>query len=253
MANIYEYENKINQLIDYFKQGNNIFLTGKAGTGKSHFIRNYFKNQANTVLLSLYNTAARNIEGSTIHNFFDLDFRTNHYKNNSDKNFSLLIKNVKTIVIDEIFSVRVDLLDVIDEILRKSMNNNLPFGGKQMILVGDVFQLIPIVTKNVISKLSEKYSSSFFFDSRAYQNAEWKIVNLTYNFRHLNESFDNILDNIRTNEISPEEIELLNNKMIPQDDLIDDAIELVPTKAAAEYFNGKYLDSIDNPTGSSLK
>lgn len=248
MASKFDYENKINAFIRYFEEGRNIFLTGKAGTGKSYFIRNYFKNQSNSVLLSLFNTSARNIEGETIHKFFELNLRTNLPKSKYlDDDKIELIKNVKTFVIDEIFSVRADLIDSIDKILKEINSNSLPFGGKQMIFVGDVFQLRPIVKKNEGIKLSQTYSGPFFFNSNVYLENDWQIINLTYNFRHIDDVFDRILDNIRTNEISPEEIKLLNSKLIDENVVFDDAIEIVPTNETAHLYNEKYLESINSP------
>ncbi len=158
----------------------NLFISGKAGTGKTHFLKQISENKTKRmVVLSPTGVAAINAGGSTIHSFFRFDqsfyIPGSHQDYPIKKDHLKLIKDLELIVIDEVSMVRADLLDRIDNALRYYRKCNLPFGGVQMLLIGDMLQLPPI-DKEAKVILSNHYSSLHFFQSHAYQQGLFSIV-----------------------------------------------------------------------------
>ena len=206
-----------------------VFLTGKAGTGKSTFLRYICENtKKKYVTLAPTGIAAINARGSTLHSFFRLPFRPilpddpdlapgrifEFFKYNKAQR--KLLNEVELIIIDEISMVRVDIIDCIDRILRAySRERHLPFGGKQLLLVGDIYQLEPVVPSDQREILSIFYPNPFFFSARAFKEINIVAIELQKNYRQTDAVFIRILDGIRNNTAGRDELNLLNARFIP--------------------------------------
>lgn len=211
------------------KTNKNVFVTGKAGTGKSTLLQ-YFrgKTKKNIVVLAPTGVAATNIKGQTIHSFFQFkpDITPESAKFIKPRN-KKIYKELDTIVIDEISMVRADLLDSIDIFLREHGKNKMqPFGGIQMIFIGDLYQLPPVVTALEKPIFSDIYESPYFFDARVIKNArttllqnlplfDMEFIELEKVYRQKDENFISILNAIRNNTITNEQIAKLNQRYIP--------------------------------------
>ena len=220
-----EFQDALN-LIQYTRQS--VFLTGKAGTGKSTFLKYVCANvKKKHVILAPTGIAAINAGGSTLHSFFKLPF---HPLLPDDPNFSLkggklhsflkyssdhrkLIQEIELVIIDEISMVRADIIDFIDKILRVySQNMREPFGGKQILLVGDVYQLEPVVKSDEREILNRFYPTPYFFSARVFNEIELVSIELTKVYRQTDKVFVNVLDHIRTNTASAFDLQLLNTR-----------------------------------------
>ncbi|WP_179354471.1 helix-turn-helix domain-containing protein [Winogradskyella vidalii] len=205
----------------------NIFLTGKAGTGKTTFLHKLKKlGQKRMVIVAPTGVAAINAKGVTIHSFFQLPFGPilpNDELNNSsgfNRKFSKtkinIIKSLDLLVIDEISMVRADLLDGIDKTLRRYKNRNEIFGGVQLLMIGDLQQLSPVIKDQEWRLLQPFYKNAFFFSSIAYQNCKPITIELKHIYRQENPLFINILNEIRNNDLSVTSAKELNKRYIPE-------------------------------------
>ena len=217
------------QLITHTRQS--VFLTGKAGTGKSTFLKYICAHtKKKYVVLAPTGIAAINAEGVTLHSFFKLPFRPMlpddpdlSLKNGRifeffkyRKEHRKLISEVELIIIDEISMVRADIIDCVDRILRVfSGNMRLPFGGKQLLFVGDVFQLEPVVPADQKEILSLFYASPFFFSARVFKDINLVPIELQKVYRQTDPVFINILDRIRSNIARKQELDTLNARYFP--------------------------------------
>ena len=220
-----EFQDALN-LIQYTRQSD--FLTGKAGTGKSTFLKYVCAHvKKKHVVLAPTGIAAINAGGSTLHSFFKLPF---HPLLPDDPNFSLkggklhsflkyssehrkLIKEIELVIIDEISMVRADIIDFIDKVLRVySQNMREPFGGKQILLVGDVFQLEPVVKSDEREILNRFYPTQYFFSARVFNEIELVSIELTKVYRQSDKAFVSVLDHIRTNTAGAADLQLLNTR-----------------------------------------
>lgn len=213
------------RLIQYTHQS--VFLTGKAGTGKSTFLKYVCAHtKKKHVVLAPTGIAAINAGGCTLHSFFKLPFypllpddprystrkirETLKYNQATRK----LLQEVELIIIDEISMVRADIIDFIDKVLRiYNRNMREPFGGKQMLLVGDVFQLEPVVKNDERELLNRFYPNAFFFSAKVFGEMELVSVELTKVYRQQNAVFVKVLDHIRTNSASNADLQLLNTRV----------------------------------------
>ena len=220
---------KLRQLVDYTSQS--IFLTGRAGTGKSTFLRYITATtRKKCVILAPTGIAAVNVGGQTIHSFFKVPFKPllpddpefqpkvlakrMKYSNN----FIKLIKSVDLFVIDEISMVRADIIDFIDKILRHYCSHREPFGGKQMLFVGDIFQLEPVVTNDVRPMLREYYPEGvFFFKAHAFQSASIVSIELRKVYRQTDHEFLALLDKLRMDLATEADLNLLNQRCLVAD------------------------------------
>lgn len=204
--------------------GAHLFLTGRAGTGKTtflHELRNTLPKRM--VVVAPTGIAAINAQGTTIHSFFQLPFGPNipGMQAGSKKRFQFrkkklrLLRSIDLIVIDEISMVRADLLDAIDEVLRQYRDHNRPFGGVQMLMIGDMQQLPPVVTDEEWRLLSPYYATPYFFSSHVLQQAEYVTVELTHVYRQSDTVFIDILNKVRTNTADAQTLEQLNKRYIP--------------------------------------
>ena len=212
--------------IDAFDIVNNsnesLFLTGKAGTGKTTFLK-YLVSQLKKKFIALAPTgvAAVNAGGVTLHSFFQLSFSPylpddsrltiEELKFNKDK--LDIIKNVETIIIDEISMVRCDIIDAISQILQTLRHNNKPFGGVQMVFIGDLFQLSPIADSRFWEFLGEFYKNEFFFESYAFKNKKFKYIELEKIYRQSDPIFIDLLNRVRENETTVSDLQLLNSRL----------------------------------------
>ena len=213
------------QIIQYTHRS--LFLTGKAGTGKSTFLRYIAANtKKKHVVLAPTGIAAINAGGSTLHSFFKLPFYPllpndskysvrnlrNTMKYNSEK--IKLLREVELIIIDEISMVRADIIDFIDKILRVyNRNMREPFGGKQLLLVGDIYQLEPVVREDDKKLLNPFYSSNFFFDAKVFYQFLLVSIELKKVYRQSDPVFINILDHIRTSQVANSDLMKLNERV----------------------------------------
>src|SRR3989338_3171932 len=194
----------------------NIFITGKAGTGKSTLL-NYFRNNTKKKITVLAPTgvAAINVEGQTIHSFFKFkpDITLNKVKKYKgwDKE---VYEKIEAVVIDEISMVRADLLDCIDKFMRLNGKNPAKqFGGVQMIFIGDLYQLPPVVTSKEKGMFISQYKGQYFFDSITFQNFEIEFVELEKIYRQKDNKFINLLNSIRNNSITQKQLESVNERL----------------------------------------
>ncbi len=228
-------------------RGENALITGKAGTGKSTFLEYFIKNtKKRTVVLAPTGIAAMNVGGMTIHSFFHFPIRPitiDDLKKYSDDPVYL---NLDCIVIDEISMVRADLLDAIHGALMVRRWNKKPFGGVQIVLIGDLYQLPPVVAdKEVSKKFSSYYSSRWFFEAKIFESVTLHVVELTRVFRQKDALFIEILDRIRKRKLTLQDLTLINQQCIPghkldfsKDNL---PIILTPTNRNAKGINNYKL------------
>ena len=212
--------------------GRHLFLTGKAGTGKTTFLRNFRKaSWKRMVVVAPTGVAAINAGGVTIHSFFQLPFGPilpgsqvhdgpagNMPQSRSFYRFGKekinIIRSLDLLVIDEISMVRADLLDGIDSVLRRYRDRRKPFGGVQLLMIGDLQQLAPIVKEDEWSILKTYYDSMFFFGSRALQQTDYISIELQTVFRQTDHHFLELLNKVRENKLDSENIEAINNRYV---------------------------------------
>lgn len=230
---------------------NNVFVTGKAGTGKSTLLH-YFKEKTEKEIAVLAPTgvAALNVQGQTIHSFFDFGSNITLQKvDQVDESDKKLYENLDAIVIDEISMLRADLLDCIDKFLRINVKDK-PFGGIQMIFFGDLYQLPPVVTRDERSIFKSHYDSPYFFSSKSLKEDgfKMKLVRLDKIYRQKNKEFINILSRIRNNSLNKKDLNILNKKFDSefQPNSEDFYITLTTTNKLAYEVNSKRLEKLDN-------
>ncbi|MGA1847397.1 AAA family ATPase [Deferribacter abyssi] len=228
------------------KSPKSLFITGKAGTGKSTFLK-YLINSYNKnfIVLAPTGVAALNIEGQTIHSFFN--FQPNispHNTNNVWVENPELYKNIETIIIDEISMVRADLLDCIDIFLRRFKNKNKPFGGTKMIFIGDLYQLPPVLTSSNKKIFLKEYDSPYFFDAKVFKELDLELIEFTKIYRQKDDFFVEILNKVRNNTITDEDLIILNKRVRPNFKEDDGYIYLTTTNSLAEKINSEKLEKL---------
>ena len=230
------------------KTNNNIFLTGRAGTGKSTLLK-YFRatTRKNTVVVAPTGVAAINVQGQTIHSFFKfgIDITENKVKKHyGEKN--KIYKKIDVLIIDEISMVRADLFDCIEKFLRlNGHKEDVPFGGIQVIVIGDLYQLPPVVTNDEKHIFEKHYKSPFFFDAKSYKKAKFLMLELTRIYRQSDENFIEILDAIRTSKATDKHIAVMNERLVSNEVIAGDFnVSLVPTNSMASTINGNMLNHL---------
>jgi len=225
-----------------------LFITGKAGTGKSTLLK-YFK--ANTgkkiIVLAPTGVAAINVGGQTIHSFFRLPpkiIQKDAIKRLRDKS---LIENLDMVVIDEVSMVRSDLMDGIDYALRLNRGRmKVPFGGVQMVFFGDLFQLSPVGEREARELLEERYSSPYFFSAKVFNDCNIRSVELSTIYRQKDGSFMELLNRIRNKEHTEEDLDILN-KRVQKDTAVskkDATVILTTTNSLASAINQDRLSKL---------
>jgi ATP-dependent exoDNAse (exonuclease V) alpha subunit len=244
-------------IIDLFKNtGINLFITGKAGTGKSTLLRHISSLDSEAILLAPTGIAAINVGGETVHSFFKLKpgYELDEAKHvRVDKATVARYHPVKTVIIDEISMIRADILDAIDVFLRRVKNIEEPFGAVRMIFIGDLFQLPPVLMRDQKVKFLEEYKSPYFFSANVFKQKDLftkpftiKTCELTVIYRQKDPKFTDLLNAIRTNTIDSSQLNILN-KQVKADDEKDMRINLVSTNALASKLNLRKLQSVDSP------
>lgn len=253
-------ENKELKLANEFVQftNRNIFLTGKAGTGKTTFLHNLRKNcPKRIVVVAPTGVAAINAGGVTIHSFFQLPFgpylpqnesekRKNPHQYRIGKEKINLIKSIDLLVIDEISMVRADTLDHIDEVLKRYRDKTKPFGGVQLLMIGDLHQLSPVVKEDEWRLLKDHYSNPYFFNSKSLQESYPLCIELKHIYRQSDDVFISLLNSVRENKIDNIILEKLNTRYIPAFNPPEEEgyITLTSHNYSAKQINDEKLASI---------
>ncbi|MBP3246617.1 MAG: AAA family ATPase [Prevotella sp.] len=259
------------QIINYTRRS--LFLTGKAGTGKSTFLRYVSKNtKKKHVILAPTGIAAINAGGSTLHSFFKLPFHpllpndVQYSWKNLKKTLKYngaqckLIREVELIIIDEISMVRADIIDFIDKVLRAYTRNPEPFGGKQLLLVGDIYQLEPVLKDDDRQLLQPFYPSAYFFNAKVWQTMPIVSIELRKVYRQTDDKFIAILDRIRNNTATQHDLDSLNSRvekspssllLPPSSDSTPSSppsplsITLAARRDTVDFINDQQLDALD--------
>lgn len=250
------------QIVNFTRRS--LFLTGKAGTGKSTFLRYVAEHtKKKYVVLAPTGIAAINAGGSTLHSFFRLPFHpllpNDHRYDRRHIKETLkytgaqrkLLREVELIIIDEISMVRADIIDFIDKVLRIFTRNPEPFGGKQMLLVGDIFQLEPVLKDDERQLLSPFYPSAYFFHAKVWQQMPIVSIELRKVYRQSDSRFVSILDRIRTNTANGSDLQALNTRVgTPLDSGDALTVTLATRRDIVDFTNEQRLASL--PGSSSL-
>ena len=246
--------------------GVNVFLTGKAGTGKTTFLRRLKeRSPKRMVVVAPTGVAAINAGGVTIHSFFQFplapyipggSFNSKDEKYRFSKEKKNIIRTLDLLVIDEISMVRADLLDQIDAVLRLHKDRHRPFGGVQLLMIGDLSQLAPVVKDGEWTLLREYYHTPYFFGSHALQQTRHVTIELTHVYRQTDRTFINILNEVRENCLTPESLALLNSRVdgqqaednsafkIQNSAFTDGTIRLTTHNATANRYNEERMDAL---------
>ena len=242
----------------------NLFLTGKAGTGKTTFLKYICGHtNKNAVVVAPTGVAAINAGGVTIHSFFQLpllhfipEYKTDEGNLNFVNRYSLfrgmrlsstkidLLNELELLIIDEVSMVRADLLDMMDESLRHFRNSKKPFGGVQVLFIGDMFQLPPVIKETEWNTLSKYYSSPFFFSANVLKNSPMLFLELKKIYRQSEEKFIRILNNIRNNNCSKEDFYELNQRYSASANAKKKGITLVTHNYMADRINQEELQKL---------
>lgn len=251
------------QLINYTRRS--VFLTGKAGTGKSTFLRYIVENiRKKTVVLAPTGIAAVNVGGQTLHSFFkiplkpilptDPDFaiRTLRKRMKYSSSHVKLLRQLDLIIIDEISMVRADIIDFIDKILRVYCHNmREPFGGKQLLLVGDIFQLEPVVTGDARDVLAHYYNAPYFFNALAFNELAIVPIELRKVYRQDDADFISLLDRVRAGQPAEADIRRLNAKLIPSEQVdrlsADMTMTIASRRDMVDHINERHLNELKTP------
>lgn len=228
----------------------NIFLTGKAGTGKTTFLRQLRQDSnKRMIVVAPTGVAAINANGVTIHSFFQLApglLPKNDVKYQFSKHKINILRSLDMLVIDEISMVRCDLLDAIDDVLRRYQDHNRPFGGIQLLMIGDLQQLAPVATEDEWAILKEKYQTPYFFSCKAFEQTNFTTIELKKVYRQDNEEFISVLNNVRDNRIDQKTLDILNSRYIPNfcPNDNDGYITLTTHNSQAQEINQEHMDKL---------
>ena len=249
------------------RTGVNVFLTGKAGTGKTTFLRRLKeRSPKRMVVVAPTGVAAINAGGVTIHSFFQFplapyipggSFNTKDEKYRFSKEKKNIIRTLDLLVIDEISMVRADLLDQIDAVLRLHKDRHRPFGGVQLLMIGDLSQLAPVVKDSEWSLLREYYHTPYFFGSHALQQTQHVTIELTHVYRQTDRTFVDILNEVRENRLTSESLARLNSRVAygqqtgtnseirnQKSEIIEGVIRLTTHNATTNRYNEERMDAL---------
>ena len=225
----------------------NLFLTGRAGTGKTTLLRRFLEQAGEAaIVLAPTGVAAVNIGGQTLHSFFKLPPRLIEPADIRRLRSTRLMKAVKTIIIDEISMVRADMLDAIDKSLKLNRASKRPFGGARMILSGDLHQLPPVVRGEEAEILRERFGGAYFFNAPAFKEAEFALLALKHIFRQEDPKFQALLGAMRQGRITEYDAETLHGCVTERTaiDASETHIVLTPNNANANRINTARLDAL---------
>jgi len=246
-----EIEGNFKKALDLMENSDkNLFITGKAGTGKSTLLM-YFRSITKKKVAAVAPTgvAALNIRGQTIHSFFrfrpDITLDTVEELSSGK---AAIYKKLDMIIMDEISMVRADLLDCVDKFLRlNGRNRTKPFGGTQMVFIGDLYQLPPVVSSREREMFRKSYRSEYFFDSKVFQQIKMEFIELDRYYRQTNAHFIDLLNAIRNNTVTDEQLEELNQRYDPSfvPGINDGYVILVTTNNLADKINNENLSKLN--------
>ncbi|MEK7648083.1 MAG: AAA family ATPase [Patescibacteria group bacterium] len=230
-----------------------LFITGRAGTGKSTLLTHFREHTKKKIaVLAPTGVAALNVRGQTIHSFFLIPPHITPLSAGKEKlspRLKPICKALETIIIDEVSMVRAELLDCIDVLLRRYRGSQEPFGGVQMIFIGDLYQLPPVVSSNEEAQsFTMLYPSPFFFDAHVLGRTTFELVQLEKIYRQRDTTFIDLLNRVRTNTTTPADLEELNARWIEDHGSLSEhetTIVLTATNAAADAINTARLAEID--------
>lgn len=237
--------------------GHNIFLTGKAGTGKTTFLHALKKDSPKRMIVTApTGVAAINAGGITLHSFFQLPLgpfvpdsnaRRQAEEQRLTKEKRNIIKSMDLLVIDEISMVRCDLLDAVDFVLRLHRRAELPFGGVQLLMIGDLHQLAPVVPPNDWSILRNFYDCAYFFDSAALRGTRVVSIELKHIYRQSDAGFIELLNRVRDNRMDAATLQLLNSRYLPgfEPEASDNYVTLTTHNRSADRINETRLRALD--------
>ncbi len=233
------------------RSGRSVFVTGRAGTGKSTLLQ-HFKSTTQRKLVTLAPTgiAALRVGGQTLHSFFGFP---HHFLEPAQvkkaKRYRKVIEKLDCLIIDEVSMVRADVFNAVDRALRITRNNPAPFGGVQVILFGDVYQLPPVVERGLESLFSERFTGPFFFDTEAWRQLNPAGLELTNVFRQQSDPrFVDLLNRVRNGSITVDDLAALNNRIRSESDAAGHPIVLTATNGVARDLNTARLDAIRGPS-----
>ena len=225
-----------------------VFITGRAGTGKSTLLRHFMATTRRRVaVLAPTGLAAVNVGGQTIHSFFKFPPRLLEAKDvRALPSQRRLFEQLDTIIIDEVSMVRADVLDAIDRSLRVNRRRlDTPFGGVQIIAFGDLFQLAPVVEGELREYFSDAFDTPYFFSANILSQCDWELLELKTNYRQSKDpSFFELLSRLGRNEMTMDDMERLNSRLLQDAADEEEAVTLTSTNAAADRINSQHLDNL---------
>ena len=229
------------------KTKNSMFVTGRAGTGKSTLLRLFRKaTKKKIVVLAPTGIAALNVQGQTIHSFFGFPPKPLAPHEIKKRKNRSLYKRLEVLVIDEISMVRADMLDNIDRFLRINRENPAPFGGVQMVFFGDLFQLPPVIASDVEQMLFQMYyESPYFFSANVMQEAEFEYVELRKIYRQEGRHFLRLLEAVRLNQIDHDDLLDLNERYRPYFKSEDYYITLSARNSTVNRINDREIRNLE--------
>lgn len=238
------------------RTGVNVFLTGKAGTGKTTFLRQLKeRSPKRMIVVAPTGVAAINAGGVTIHSFFQFplapyvpgsSFNTKDERFRFSKEKKRIIRTLDLLVIDEISMVRADLLDQIDSVLRLHKDRNRPFGGVQLLMIGDLSQLAPVARESDWTLLREYYTTPYFFGSKALQQTRHVTIELQHVYRQTDTTFVDILNEVRENRLTANGLAMLNSRYCKEEKVLNSegVIRLTTHNLTANNYNEQRMDSL---------
>ena len=244
-----DFNNEFQKAFDLIENTNDcIFITGRAGTGKSTLLKILKqKTKKNAVVLAPTGVSAINVQGQTIHSFFKfppkiIQKETPHRLRGRG---AKLLKKIELIIIDEVSMVRADLMDGIDHAMRINRGFDIPFGGAQVVMFGDLFQLPPVIRGAQLQEFfREHYGSAYFFSADVFKNIKLNCIELTKIYRQSDKDFIGLLEKIRNKELLSQDLNILNSRLIDKA-MRDDVITLTTTNELAAKMNEKHLKMLD--------
>ncbi|MEL6141706.1 MAG: AAA family ATPase [Bacteroidota bacterium] len=251
-----ELSSEFSYALDRMEEGANLFITGRAGTGKSTLLRIFRKTTSkNCVVLAPTGVAALNVQGQTIHSFFSFPPRLLQRKDiKPNRRYRRIFERLETLIIDEISMVRADVLDAIHYGLQINRRSTEPFGGVQVIFIGDLYQLPPVVSTPMERQyFSEIYASPYFFSADALDFIDLEMVELSRVYRQDSKHFLRLLEGIRNATIDRDDLEDLNQRYQPSfDNFGQNYLTLAARNAKVNTINRRELDDLVNPTHTYL-
>jgi ATP-dependent DNA helicase PIF1 len=250
-----DWNDEFQRATSLLEAGRSVFITGKAGTGKSTLLRHFLDSTSRqAVVAAPTGVAALNVGGQTIHRLFSFPPTVTPEMVASDgyhpRRSIGVLRTLETLVVDEVSMVRADLLDSVDAALRRfGPHHGEPFGGVQMVFVGDPYQLPPVITEAEEVHFRTRYATPYFFSADALSAADYDIVELGKVYRQHDGEFIALLNAIRTGDATQSDFDRLNERYMPQFEPPDNEfwVTLTTTNAMAETVNSRKLDTLDSP------